>query len=341
MSISIVLILYNQPVLPAGHPDHESEHDVLNTVRDVRQHLENAFDVVVLGLANDPGPLLDQVRTRRPDVVFNLFEGLGDQGNTEAHVAGLLDWMKVPFTGSPFHTLSLARGKHLTKFLFRGAGIPTPDFFVVEERGEALLKENKLGWPVIVKPALQDASIGLDQGSVVTDMGSLDERVAYLLQQYGPPVIVEQFIRGRELNVGLIEDPDLRALPISEILFHYPEPACWPIVTYEAKWKPGSHDDVATRPKCPAEVDAELAEQLKTIARRAFQLLGCRDYARVDFRVDAAGRPYVLEVNPNPDYSAGAGLANALKSAGIGHEQFTVDLVRNALDRARDRRRSR
>src|SRR5260370_32024489 len=118
--------------------------------------------------------------------------------------------------GCPDNAMEWARRKHVTKFLLQGAGLPTAPFFVVEEMPAP---ENPLGWPVIVKPANQDASVGLDQGSVVSDQERLARRVAQLLERYGPPVLVEQFVPGRELNVGLIEAPDLRVLPISEILF--------------------------------------------------------------------------------------------------------------------------
>jgi D-alanine-D-alanine ligase len=192
-----------------------------------------------------------------------------------------------------------------------------------------------LEWPVIVKPAQQDASVGLDQGSVVTDQERLAQRVAFLFENYGPPVLVEQFIRGRELNVGLIEAPDLRTLPVSEVLFIDKDPSYWPIVTYDAKWKPGSRDYEATPARYPAEVNVRLARRLETLARQAFRLLGCRDYARVDFRVRPTGKPYILEVNPNPDFSPNAGLAGGLGSAGVTHAQFTVDLVRHALARGR------
>ena len=131
-----------------------------------------------------------------------------------------------------------------------------------------------IDWPVIVKPAMQDASVGLDQGSVVTDQERLNERVAYLLDAYGPPVLVEEFIRGREFNVGLIESPDLRVLPVSEILFVDQEPGYWPIVTYDAKWKPGSRDYEATPAKYPAEVSPRLAERLHAAGRAGVSAAG-------------------------------------------------------------------
>jgi D-alanine-D-alanine ligase len=190
-------------------------------------------------------------------------------------------------------------------------------------------------WPVIVKPAAQDASVGLDQGSVVATQHDLDERVAVLLDAYGPPVLVEQFIRGREINVALIEAPDLRVLPPSEILFTSTDPDYWPIVTYDAKWKPGSRDYEATPPRYPAEVTPRLRDKLAALSKEAFRLLGCRDYARVDFRVRPGGRPYILEVNPNPDFSPTAGLAGGLASAGLTHAGFAAALVQAALARGR------
>ena len=252
---------------------------------------------------------------------------MADFGSTEAHVAGVLEWIGVPFTGSPHQTLCLGRSKHLTKTLLQGAGLPTPGFFVVEELPAP---ECPLEWPVIVKPAMQDSSVGLDQGSVVTNQHDLNERIASLLDAYGPPVLVEQFIRGREINVAVIEAPDLRVLPPSEILFTDADPDFWPIVTYDAKWKPGSRDYESTPPLYPATVSPRLCEKLTDLAGRAFRLLGCRDYARVDFRV-RAGKPYILEVNPNPDFSPMAGLAGGLISSGLTHEAFTVQVVEAAL----------
>jgi D-alanine-D-alanine ligase len=327
-----ILILYNEPILPAHHPDAESEHEILYTVEVVSKTLVQAgFEVSRLGVSRDPSVLLAALRDPRPDAVFNLFEGTADQGHTdESAAASLLEWFGVPFTGCPAQALRIARSKHLAKYLFQGAGLPTPEFFVVQALP---VPDCPIDWPVIVKPALEDASVGLDQGSVVTGQQQLKERVTHVLRTYGPPVLVEKFIRGREFNVGLIEAPDLKVLPVSEVEFVDKDPSYWPIVTYDAKWTPGSRDYEATPPRYPADISPKLAERLGELARQAFQLLGCRDYARVDFRVRPSGKPYILEVNPNPDFSPAAGLTGGLTSAGLTHAQFTVDLVRAALAR--------
>jgi D-alanine-D-alanine ligase len=329
---SRVLIVYNEPVLSEDHRDAVSEHEVLFTVEAVRGVLKNAgYRTETLGVGNDPSILLTHLRRRRPDMVFNLFEGLGNLGGTEATLAGILDWLRIPYTGCPNSTLCLGRNKAFTKMLLRSAGLPTADFYVVDALPAP---EHLLDWPVIVKPATQDASVGVDQGSVVTDPVRLNERIEYLLDQYGPPVMVEEFIPGREFSVALIEAPDMRALPISEILFVDKGEGYWPIVTYDAKWKPGCGEYEATPPRYPAEISPRLEERLTHISKKAFRLLGCRDYARIDFRVKPPSRPYILEINPNPDFSPQAGLAGGLISAGISHEQFTLELVRHTLERA-------
>ncbi len=334
MTAANVLILFNEPTLPPDHADAESERDVLNTVAAVRAALAQAgYRVAELGISHDPHALLDGLSTHQPDVVFNLFEGTAERGEIEAFVDGLLEWLNLPFTGCPFQAACLARDKPLSKLLFRGAGLPTADFVVVEAPP---VPPCPLEWPVIVKPGGKDASVGIDQGSVVRDRRALEERAALLLERYGPPVLVEQFIAGREVNVAIVETPTLRALPASEIVFLNREPGYWPIVTYAAKWDAGSREDRETVPQCPADLPADLAARLADLACRAFRLVGCRDYARVDFRVDPAGRPFILEVNPNPDFNPEAGFTRALKAAGLTHAQFTVALVEAA--RRRDTR---
>lgn len=331
MKSSRVLILYNEPVLPLSHPDAESEQEIFFTVNEVEKVLFAAgFGVSRLSANHDPAKIAATLSKKKPDVVFNLFEGTADQPGTEAVVAGLLEWLQIPFTGSPSQCLCLSRTKHITKTLLQGAGLPTAEFFVVD-KGPVL--SSPIPWPVIVKPAAQDASVGLDQGSVVNDLESLNARVELLIKNYGAPVLVEQFIPGREFNVGVIESPALQVLPISEIRFIDKDPGFWPIVTYDAKWAPGTRDYEATPPDYPARVSPRLKERVENLAREAFLLLGCRDYARVDFRVKPSGKPYILEVNPNPDFSPNAGLSGGLISAGLTHAQFAVDLVNRALAR--------
>lgn len=349
MLLPRVLVLYNEPTLPADHPDAESEHDILYTADTVGRILQQAgLPVTRLGVTTDPTALIAGLKVAAPDVVFNLYEGTASWGNAEAYVSGILELLKIPYTGSPTQPLLLCRSKPLTKQLLAGAGLPTAKFMVVEQ---SPAPPCEFGWPVIVKPGLEDASIGIDQKSVVTSQAELDERVAYILKTYGGPVLVEQFIRGREFNCALIETrqpersglPDVRGrkghlepLPFSEILFVPPPetPDLWPIVSFDAKWRPGTRDFVATPAKNPAEVTPELHEKVASAAMAAFEIVGCRDYARVDFRVDEAGNVFILEVNPNPCISPLAGLAAGLETAKIPYPAFILGLVRCALQRS-------
>jgi len=327
----LILVLYNRPILPGDHPDAESERSVVDVAENVGEVLKGAgYRIALLGLREDPRQLIDELRRLKPAAVFNLHEGSSDNGETEVYVAGILEWLGVPFTGSPSQTLSVARSKPLAKALMIGAGLPTPASFIVERLPLPCVPTD---WPVIVKPALQDASLGVDQESVVTNVRQLESRVAYVLEEYGPPVLVEEFIDGRELNIALVEDPELRCLPASEILFQQ-GPGTWPILTYAGKWRTDSAEFIKTPPRCPADISPRLAERVNELALAAYRLLRCRDYARVDFRVRASDKPYILEVNPNPDISPGAGFARCLAADGVSLAEFILHLSRRALVRA-------
>lgn len=334
MTLPRVLVLHNEPTLPESHPDADSEYDVLDTVECIAQIYGQAgLSVERFGFQHDLRQMLDAVERLRPDVIFNLYEGTAIWPHSEAFVAAALEMTRIPFTGSPAAAIMLARSKTHTKHLLHGAGLPTPRFRDAAADGAAA---NDLGWPVIVKPSLEDASVGIDQNSVVTNAGDLAARVEYLRQHYGPAVHFEEFIRGREFHVSLLErDGVLRALPFSEIFFHeaLADESLWPIVSFDAKWHDESRDFIATPVKNPADVDPELERRVSDVARAAFRLVGCRDYARLDFRIAADGTPYILEVNPNPCISPLAGVAEALTSAGIDFPEFALILIRSALRR--------
>lgn len=330
MTAPRVLVLFNQPVLPADHPDAGSEHDILDTVENTVKVLTAAgFDTRQLGVNFDPQPLLDELKSHRPDAVFNLFEGLATQTATEVSVAALLEWLNVPFTGCPSPAMALGRDKVRTKHLLAAAGLPTPPYLVADR---APAPKWAGGWPAIVKPACQDASVGIDQASVVTTQAELNARVRYVLKAYGPPVLVEGFVFGREFHVNLVEHPadGLTLLPLAEIGFT--DAGRWPVYTFAAKWHVDSDEYKATPLHSPVTLPAEAAARLKVLGERAFRLLGCRDYARLDVRMTEAGEFAVLEVNPNP-YLNSLALVNGLAAVGRSHEAFIVDLALAAIAR--------
>lgn len=322
-----VLVLYNQPLLPADHPDAASEHTIIEIAERMARVLDAAgFRVGELGLGADPGVLWSELKKRKPDVVFNLYEGQLDNAESETYVAGLLEWSGIPFTGSPAQTLSLARAKDTTKYLWKGAGLPGANFLVVSALP---MPACTLEFPVIVKPARMDASVGVAQESVCTDAFQLAQRVQYILTTYGAPVLVEEYIAGREFHVPLVELPELQALAPLEIRFPDDTPGAWSILTYDGKWKPGSPGYDSAPPKFPADLPKATLRRLGQLAAKAYRLIGCRDYARVDFRMNVQGKLFILEVNPNPEISEDAGFG----SASFAIDAFIVRLVQQALSR--------
>jgi D-alanine-D-alanine ligase len=325
-----VLIVYNQPVLPPDHPDAASEHDVLETVDEVAKVLPaTEFDVSRLGYARDPRVLIRKVRAWKPDVVVNLFEGEADRTATEVYHAAVLEWLGVPFTGCPAVALALGRDKVRTKYLLRGAGLPTAAFRVVEEPGGV---EWPGPWPAFVKPACQDASVGIDQGSVVTSAAELDARVRLVFERYGGPVLVEEYVPGREFHVHVMDDPTGPViLPPTEIRFR-PRDGYWPVYTFASKWDELSEDFKSAPLDTMVELPADLRRRIEEVCRAAYRLIGMRDVGRIDLRVTPDGQPFVLEGNPNP-YLNSIALVDGLKRIGRQFPEFIQGLVRQALGR--------
>jgi D-alanine-D-alanine ligase len=181
--------------------------------------------------------------------------------------------------------------------------------------------------PAIVKPATEDASVGIDQASVVTSRRALTLRVAEMSEQFDE-IIVQQYIGGRELAVGFVGD---QALPISEIDFSAMPDGAWPILSFDAKWETGSAEDAGSQPVCPARVPKSLQDRLVAMARDAWRAVGGTGYGRVDFRLDESGQPWILEVNPNPDLSEDAGLARMARAFGWSYEDLLLRIVDLAL----------
>jgi D-alanine-D-alanine ligase len=326
-----VVVLFNKPVLAPDHAEFGSEEWVSSAAEDVCELLTAAgYCVSQLGLGRDFAVLPSRLVELRPDVVFNLFEGLADQPETEVAVAELLEHAQIPFTGSSSRALALALNKHLTKQCLREAGLPTPWYRAVSEPPP---NDVSFPWPVLVKPARRDASEGISQRSVVSTSGALAIQVCHVLDHYGPPVLIEQFLAGREFTVGLIEAPQLTALPITEILFRPSPVAAWPLFDYAGKWHPGTpeYEATATQPAAPLPLGLSVA--LTTLAERAYRAIGCRDYARIDLRMTTAGEPMILEVNANPDMNPTACFAVALAAGGVDRGQLLARFVRQAADR--------
>lgn len=286
-----------------------------------------ATEVVRVPVSND-GRWVERVRRGKFDLVFNLCEGIDGEAVHEARVISLLELLGVPFTGSSSWTTALTLRKNVVNGLLDRAGLPVPRWAHLR-RGDDI---TSVGFPAICKPAAEDASVGIEQKSVVRSMRALTARVEAMFEGWDE-VLVQRFIDGREVNVGILGD---EILPIAEIDFADMPKGMWHIVSYRSKWEMGSDEDLGAKPNCPADLPDPLANELIQIARTAWNVVGGEGYGRCDFRIDQSGRPWLLEVNANPDISPGAGLARMAGVATIGYTQLIRKVCDCALARPLD-----
>jgi D-alanine-D-alanine ligase len=321
-------VVYNQPRRSRykERGEQAAVYGVLESVEAVYEALlKLGYEVIKVSLA----PPLPRARAKlaalETDLVFNLFEGFVDHPETEAEIAEILSELELPFTGCPAGALRLALDKARTKEILKDAGINTPDFQLLQPE---TLSSFRLSYPCIVKPRGEDASQGISAKNVVTDFASLEKRVKVISRYFGGQALVEHFIDGREFNVSVL---DGKVLPISEIAYLLPKGKPR-LLTFAAKWKPDSNYFQGSKVVCPAEIGEEERENIAKTALKAFSLLGCRSYARVDMRWDEMEQLNVIEVNPNPDISPGSGAARQAEAAGMNYPQFIGKIVELALE---------
>ncbi len=327
-------VAYNRfSPLPGRAAESISESSVAREASDVIAALENTgINVFPVILGDSPGAFLSTLRKKKADAVINLCEGFKGMSKWEGAVAALLEMSSIPFTGNTEPAMVLCLDKFKCKAVLGAHGLPVPESRLFRSPDEDIPKSFK--FPVIVKPNQEDASLGIDSEAVVYDRGALKERIKKVINHYNQPALVEKFIPHREFNAAVWENekgPEMLAL--QEIDFSS-MPADLPrICGYEAKWYEDHPLYKTTVPICPAPVRQSEYKQMGFLAVEAFKAMGCRDYARVDFRMDESGKMYILEVNPNPDVSADAGFARALKAAGIAYKDFWLKLIKRAMER--------
>jgi D-alanine-D-alanine ligase len=333
-----IAVVFNQDFEDApGDPENRAREDIAGVAADVTRVLRGAeLEVLTLGLRNQ---LYDDIRAlgqAAPSVVFNLCESLRSDNRFEALLPMLLEYEGLVYTGSSAQSLLQALHKDKAKTLLNACGVPTPRAVVLDTPDTRFVD---LGYPLIVKPTREDASIGIASSSVVRTREELDARVRFVLAHYRQPALVEGYIEGREINVSVLENPEggpATVLPLHEIDFS-DMPADRPrIVSFEGKWVEGSVDYRATRP-IACSLPAAVRGRVEEVARAAFTALELRDYGRIDVRLGLDGTPWVIDVNPNCDLSrAGGGFSRAARAAGMGYEELILRLVALATKRRQD-----
>jgi D-alanine-D-alanine ligase len=330
-----ITIVYNDPEKIEPKPQNLdlSIIEVKNEIEFVENSLRKAgFKVNVLPVYN-ARRFINDILNLKTDLIYNFCEMVELESQEEVFAAGLFELVKVPYTGASPMTLGLCLDKAKTKIILSHYGIPTAKFDLFNESIDGCKKIN-LRFPVIVKPVREDASTGINEKSVVYDRKELEERVEYIIKMFKQPALVEEFIDGREVNVAILGNNPPVVLPISEIDFSHLPSHLPKIVSYEAKWIPNTDYYEKTIPICPAFLEPELERKIKDIALSCYKIMGCRDYARVDMRIDKEGNPYVLEVNPNPDLSRNAGFMRSASVYGLTPEETIVKIAEIAIERS-------
>lgn len=304
-----------------------SKLDPLQDFRDIVNALQKVgYEAYMLNIRDDINLFMEDFQNNKPNVIFNLVELYKENPKLEMPFAGILELLKVPITGAPPIALGTCQNKTLTKRILKKAGIRTPEFRFIEK--EEKIYRHGLRYPIIVKPAFEDASVGIENDSIVYDQDALRKRIKLVLDFYQQPALLEEFIDGRELNVAVMGDKNPIALPISEIDFTRMPKHLHNIVSYQAKWDPYHEAYHKTIPVCPAKLPKNITSEAQKIALTCFRTVGCRDYARVDIRFSKDNKKlYVLEVNPNPDLTEGAGFMRSAHAGGYTYKKALKAIV--------------
>ncbi len=332
-----VLVLMHPDLVPPdslkGYSEKEihvwkTEFDVVNTLR------TNGHEVRALGVQDELKPIRREIDDWQPDIVFNLLEQFHGEAAYDQNVASYLELLRIPYTGCNPRGLMLARGKDLSKKLLSYHRIPVPKFAVVPMHGRVKLKSG-LDYPLIVKSLSEDASLGIAKASVVNSEEKLTERVEFIHERIGTAAIVEQYIDGRELYVGVLGNARLRVLPIWELEFGSLASGGPRIATEKVKHDPdyqGRHDIL----QGPAEdLAPEIEVRIQRYAKRIYRTLELEGYARIDFRLAGDGTPYFLEANPNPEIAKIEEFASAAEHSGIEYPELLNRILSLGLKRTR------
>ncbi len=332
-----ILVLFDTDAEPPVGQDYtrqleagdEAEFDVARALQGL------GHEVRLFGFRSDLDALVAGLRAEPADVVFNLTERFRDVSALDYGVAAVLEMLGLPYTGASASGLMLARNKALTKMVLAYQGLRIPNFFVCP-CGQATQRPSDVRYPLIVKPLDEDASVGIAQRSVVRDDPSLAERVSFIHSRLNTAAIVEEFIAGRELYVGVIGNDPPRALPPIEMVFAQDSSEESRIATFKAKWSHKYRETHDIENRIATGLSKELRDRLAEVAVRTYQAAGLRDYGRIDVRVAHDDEIYIVEANPNPYLADGEDLAWAAEEGGELYPQLIHKIAGMAAARKKN-----
>jgi D-alanine-D-alanine ligase len=303
------------PASLAGYSDKEidewrTEYDVVSALR------AGGHEVQTLGVLDSLTELRSALIEWQPEVVFNLLEEFNGIVTYDQHVVAFLELMRAPYTGCNPRGLLLSRDKVLCKQLLAFHRIPTPQFAVFR-RGARFAVPRRLRPPLFVKSATEDASLGIAQASVVEDLPRLRERVQFMHEQIGSDALVEEYIEGRELYVGVLGNQRLTRLPVWEMRFGSLPQSLPAIATRKVKWDRAYQQRYEITTRAAEELPPQVLSHLDRLSRRIYRALHLSGYARIDFRVREDGSVFMLEANANPNLTSAEDFAESARAAGI------------------------
>ena len=329
--LRVLALMHDYMVPPAdlagfdlGTVEWKTEFDVTSTLVDM------GHDLHVLGVNDDLGIIRQTVDQFKPHIAFNLMEAFHEIGAFDMNVVSYLELLRLPYTGCNPRGMVLSRDKALSKKLMAYHRIPVPEFAVLR-RGLATKLPRRLQFPVIVKSLNQEASIGIAQASVVDDDTKFRERVQFVHESVGTDAIVERFIDGRELYVGVIGNERLQVFPVWEMQFSKMPEGVHRIATNSVKWSVKYQNKHGIKTSAAKNLPTGAAESIQRVARRVYRTLEMSGYARMDVRLDSNGTFFVLEANANPQLAFGEDFAESAQRAGLPYEELLQRILNIGL----------
>jgi D-alanine-D-alanine ligase len=310
--------------LPSGVDFHDREWRTEQYVLATLTKL--GHEARVLGVRYDLGVLRATVEGFKPDIVFNLLEEFHDQPLYDQNVVGYLELMQIPYTGCNPRGMVLARDKALTRKVLSYHRIPGPDFAVFS-CGRKVKRPKKLALPLFVKSQVEEASLGISQASVVQTDEELQERVKFMHDKFGTDVIVEEYIDGREMYVGILGSERLTVFPIWELVFENMPEHLPHIATRRVKWDPKYQKKHGIISREAQGLSLELKQKIHSVCKRTYRALGLSGYARIDLRLRNDGEIFVIEANPNPEIAFNEDFADSAKKAGLSYEELIQKIL--------------
>ena len=327
-----ILVLMHEDLVPPdelnGHDlskvGWKTEYDVVSTLRTL------GHEVHPLGVKSDLGVIRTAIDDWHPHIAFNLLEEFDGVSVYDQNVVSYLELLHVPYTGCNPRGLMLARDKALTKKVLSYHRIPYPDFMVVPQ-GRSVKRPKDLAFPLIVKSISEEASLGISQASIVEDDEKLKERVAFIHQSVGTGALVERYIEGREFYVGILGNGHLQVLPAWELIMDKLPEDARRIATQRVKWSRKYQDKYGITSQEAKNLPDGKAEEIQHLAKRVYRALGLSGYARIDVRMDAEGKVYVLEANPNPQIAHEEDFADSAEKADYSYKDLLQELLNVGL----------